>query len=503
MDLKGWVDWLALATAVHNNQVNVTTGLSPNQILLGYNPILNMEESLRTMNDLVEMRSEAMDQNRRNAIWALNKSSDQNGPPPSQYKPGQQVWLDATHLKLPHQKAKLTPRRLGPFKVIKEISPVAYQLILPVNWRIHNVFHASLLNPYHETDAHGPNFTCPPPDLIEGEEEYEVEQIVAHRTFGRSKCLQYLIKWKGYPESDNSWEPADQVHAPDLVKHYYSAAKDQSAVHSTVKDQSAPQIAPCQSVKGGQSATEMKSIKGKQSALEKCIECLTIFPASLSNNSLRTFLSNSSLPSNVLSTISTTLNPALIASSASDTSSVLSMSSNTAGTASSTTVPSTTATEGCPPALLMPQTNPPPIAHPLPGSLVLVAMSPFRTRNYSASPSPSPSPLTRITPPLVYPDSSTQAAPPTLGPPTCRSSSTSHWGDCLPSRFETPSQPPTWPHPRSMPLSTPSSKLQTAAISNISARHGPKPQNIRRWSTNSKKTSSTPSPASSITRRPS
>src|SRR6266436_3343740 len=309
MDLKGWVDWIALATAVHNNRVNVTTGMSPNQILLGYNPILNTEESLRTMNDLVEMRSEAMDLNCRNAIWALNKSSNQSGPPPSQYSPGQQVWLDTTHLKLLHQKAKLTPKRLGPFKILKEISPVAYRLALPANWRIHDVFHASLLNPYHETKEHGPNFTRPPPDLIEGEEEYEVEWIVAHRMFERSKSLQYLVKWRGYPKSDNSWEPADQVHAPDLVKRYRPAAKDQSAIHSAAADQSAQQIVPYQSTKKEQSAIKMKDIKRGQSALEKHIECLTIFPASLSNNFLRTFLSNSSLPSNAPSTISTPLNP--------------------------------------------------------------------------------------------------------------------------------------------------------------------------------------------------
>ncbi len=108
MDPKGWVDWIALATAVHNNRTNVTTRMSPNQILLGYNPILNTEESLRTTNDLVEMRSETMGLNRRNAIWVLNKSSDQSGPLPSQYSLGQQVWLDTTHLKLLHQKAKLT-----------------------------------------------------------------------------------------------------------------------------------------------------------------------------------------------------------------------------------------------------------------------------------------------------------------------------------------------------------------------------------------------------------
>jgi Chromo (CHRromatin Organisation MOdifier) domain len=48
-----------------------------------------------------------------------------------------------------------------------------------------------------------------------------VEQIHSHRTWGRRKTLQYLIKWKGYPESDNTWESADQVHAPDLIKLYH------------------------------------------------------------------------------------------------------------------------------------------------------------------------------------------------------------------------------------------------------------------------------------------
>ncbi len=121
-----------------------------------------------------------MTKNRADAIRALNKVANQRGPPPAQFYLREQVWLDASHLKLPHQKAKLTPKCLGPFKIIQEISPVAYRLELPSNWRIHNVFHASLLTPYHEMTAHSPNFTRPPPDLIDGEEEYEVEQIVAH-----------------------------------------------------------------------------------------------------------------------------------------------------------------------------------------------------------------------------------------------------------------------------------------------------------------------------------
>ena len=48
-----------------------------------------------------------------------------------------------------------------------------------------------------------------------------MERILNHRRHGRSRQLQYFIKWKGYPESDNMWEPADQVHAPDLLKAYH------------------------------------------------------------------------------------------------------------------------------------------------------------------------------------------------------------------------------------------------------------------------------------------
>ncbi len=174
-DPKGWTHWLALTTTVHNNRINTTTRLSPNQILFGYNPTLNSDKVLQTHNALVESRVQAMTKNRADAIRALNKVANQKGPPPAQFCLREQVWLDTSHLKLPHQKAKLTPKRLGPFKITQEISPVAYRLELPPNWRIHNVFHASLLTPYHETTAHGPNFTRPPPDLIDGEEEYEVE----------------------------------------------------------------------------------------------------------------------------------------------------------------------------------------------------------------------------------------------------------------------------------------------------------------------------------------
>ena len=129
--------------------------------------------------------------------------------------------VEGSHLRLPHQSTKLAPKRYGPFTITKQINPVTYQLTLPATWQIHPVFHASLLSPYVETDAHRPNYSRPPPDLIGGEEFYEVEQIRDHRHHGCSRMLQYLIKWKGSPKSDNTWEPADLVLAPDLLKQYH------------------------------------------------------------------------------------------------------------------------------------------------------------------------------------------------------------------------------------------------------------------------------------------
>ena len=93
--------------------------------------------------------------------------------------------------------------------------------MLPRAWTIHNIFHSSLLTPYKETLKHRAQFQHPLPELIGNEEEYKVEQIINHQYHGKCHQLQYLIHWKGYSAADDTWEPADQVHADKLVKSYH------------------------------------------------------------------------------------------------------------------------------------------------------------------------------------------------------------------------------------------------------------------------------------------
>ena len=90
------------------------------------------------------------------------------------------MWLEVTNLRLNYPSRKLAPKQQGPFKISQVLSLLTYQLCLLSTWKIHDIFHATLLSSYKETETHGLNFSKPLPDLIGTKEEYEVEQIVSH-----------------------------------------------------------------------------------------------------------------------------------------------------------------------------------------------------------------------------------------------------------------------------------------------------------------------------------
>jgi len=122
---------------------------------------------------------------------------------------------------------KFLPRFIGPYKVKRIISTVAYELDLPGNMKIHPTFHISKLKPYHDNDAHlFPNrkqVVRPPPDVIDGHDEWEVEDIINKRIrkYGRGERVEYLVLWKGYPIHVATWEPLPNLsHAKRFINDY-------------------------------------------------------------------------------------------------------------------------------------------------------------------------------------------------------------------------------------------------------------------------------------------
>jgi Chromo (CHRromatin Organisation MOdifier) domain len=144
---------------------------------------------------------------------------------------GQQVWLEGTNLCLSHPTAKLHPKRFRPFRITKVISPCIYCIKLPPHWKIHDVFHASLLSAYTETPEHSRNYPEPLPELIDDQPEYKVERVLDSRRTGRHKKLQYLLIWKGYSAAHDSWEAAAETNCPDLIQKFYAA--NPTAIRST------------------------------------------------------------------------------------------------------------------------------------------------------------------------------------------------------------------------------------------------------------------------------
>ena len=86
--------------------------------------------------------------------------------------------------------------------------------------RLHPIFNVVKLTPAPEDPVQGRRLPPPPlPEIIDGEEEWVVAEILDSRMINRK--LRYLVKWAGYGVEHNSWEPWDNLHAPDLVSEFH------------------------------------------------------------------------------------------------------------------------------------------------------------------------------------------------------------------------------------------------------------------------------------------
>jgi hypothetical protein len=225
---SNWAQLLSIAEFTHNSWKNKSTGQSPFDLLMGYHPRAEWT-TVTSPIPQVMLRLDQIREARDRAKTAMIKAQqgwERRKRTAPTFQTGDQVWLDGRNIKTFHPAAKLAPKHHGPFPILRVLLPITYELRLPVQWKLHPVFHVDLLTPYRESEFHGTNYDKPPPDLIDGEEEYEVERIVASRHFGRGRKLQYLVKWKGYPDVENQWVAKEDVFAEDAIKEFHDLNSD-------------------------------------------------------------------------------------------------------------------------------------------------------------------------------------------------------------------------------------------------------------------------------------
>ena len=219
---KSWLDFLPTAEFQHNSAPHHSTKVSPFNLMLGYEPRAYPPLG-KTFLPTLENRLLSLREARKEALAAHETAQrimrEWMFRPFSPWKVGNKVWLETSNLHLQYPCRKLSPKCLGPFEITQVLSPHMYRLKLPSTWKIHDTFHAGLLSPFKQTDTHGPSFSVPPLTLIRSEEEYKVETIISHKgSPGRRK---YLTTWKGFPSSENTWEPESNLrHAQEILKDY-------------------------------------------------------------------------------------------------------------------------------------------------------------------------------------------------------------------------------------------------------------------------------------------
>jgi transposase InsO family protein len=211
---NNWVPLLPMAQFSYNSSVTETTQISLFKANYGYE-ISAFNEPYRTSidnetgrilaNDLRSLHKELVEQLKfvaeRNASYYNKKRSQE-----PTLKEGDKVYLDRRNIRTKRPSDKLDNKKLGPFKIKAVKGRLNYELSLPKNMSIFPVFHISLLEPAPPGAPPAPVTEIQP---VNPNAEYEVEDILDYKLV-RGKP-RYLIKWKDYPQSENTWEPRAEL----------------------------------------------------------------------------------------------------------------------------------------------------------------------------------------------------------------------------------------------------------------------------------------------------
>jgi hypothetical protein len=216
-EMDDWRELLPMAEFAYNNSVTTATGKSPFYANYGFHPALSNPAEQGPVNPTSQAYAHWMHtvhEETRKSLEAARertrKYADQHRKEAPTFQTGDLVMLDGRNIQTRRPSRKLDHKLHGPFQVEKVISPTAVKLTLPRRWRIHDVFHVSLLEPFRSGTRAPPDPSklLREADEIEGTPEYDVEEVMSSQR--RRNRVLYLVKWLGWPDRrDWTYEPFD------------------------------------------------------------------------------------------------------------------------------------------------------------------------------------------------------------------------------------------------------------------------------------------------------
>jgi len=158
-----WARLLPMAEFAYNNSTTTGNGMSPFYANYGFHPVTTGPRPTEPFNPANTVYTHWMkvihDKSQEGLEEAQERMRQYTKPghkPPPDYQVGDLVMLNGRNIKTRRPSKKLDHRNHGPFQIEKIVSPLAARLTLPRKWKIHNVFHVLLLEPYQTSEHRAP-----------------------------------------------------------------------------------------------------------------------------------------------------------------------------------------------------------------------------------------------------------------------------------------------------------------------------------------------------------
>jgi len=194
-----WVQLLSTAQFAYNNTQNETTEETPFRANYEYNPKVwrkpraHESWSQKAILDIAEIKK--LHKDLTNRIQQQSRWMTEVKP----FAVEERVYLRTNNIHAKQQSKKLNNKSIEPFEVKRNIKGLSYELDLLKEMRIHSVFHTFMLQCCNQSIPLQTIKTSVEPD-----KEYQVENILEKRMI--SGKTHYLVKWKEYNTSENTWE---------------------------------------------------------------------------------------------------------------------------------------------------------------------------------------------------------------------------------------------------------------------------------------------------------
>lgn len=152
--MDNWTLLLPMAEFAFNNTVNASMGTTPFYTNYSYHPTFNTLPTPSNNPDMdkrigeIQRIQDDIQASMKMAKEKQKKYYDQGRTQAPDYQIGDQVWLSTENIITDRPSHKLLHRRLGPYKIVKKILMMAYQLELPIGTKVHPVFNVTLLSLY-------------------------------------------------------------------------------------------------------------------------------------------------------------------------------------------------------------------------------------------------------------------------------------------------------------------------------------------------------------------